>query len=96
MVNFQKVEEALEEAQGIAWDSCHKIYVLLDKEQVSIMRIYEYEYVYDTEDMSKEEMLDRLIEWYDDSCNLRFIQSIRTDYVEPNDGFEDLIEQFAE
>jgi hypothetical protein len=97
MADFSKVETALETAKGIAWDTCHKIYVLMDEDQVELMRKYEYEEIRSIVDISKESMLELLKDWYASSCSLRFIQSITT--VSPDDedgGFDDLIEQFAE
>lgn len=97
MVSFSKVETALETAKGIAWDTCHKIYVLMDEDQMELMRKYEYEEIRSITDISKESMLELLQEWYASSCSLRFIQSVRTvSDSHPNDGFDDLIEQFAE
>lgn len=97
MTDFSKVEKALATAEGIAWDTCHKIYVLMDNYQVNLMREYEYEKIHTiSEGMSPEKMLDLVIEWYEDSCDLRFVQSVRTVLTNPNLGYEDLISQFDE
>jgi len=96
MISFDKVEQALDKATGIAWDECHKIYVLLDDEQLNQMRVYEYEQVISADEMSKEDLLKTLKNWYDDSCALRFIQSVETNYEDPNLGFDSLIDQFAD
>jgi hypothetical protein len=42
------------------------------------------------------EALDVLCGWYEESCALRFISSIRTVTGDPNKGFVDLIAQFEE
>ena len=98
MTDFTKVEKALETAEGIAWDTCHKIYVLMDNDQVELMRKYEYEKIHTYSDgmLSEGEMLGLIKEWYEDSCDLRFVQSVRTVPTDPNLGFEDLISQFDE
>ena len=97
MVSFDKVETALETAKGIAWDTCHKIYVLMDQDQVELMRKYEYDKVHSIVDISKESMLELLKDWYALSCSLRFIQSIRTTSPDDEDGgYDNLISQFDE
>lgn len=96
MADFYKTSVALPYASGIAFDGCHKIYVLMDDEQLQKMREYEYEYVYSKNEMNQQEMLDTLQNWYEDSCALKFIQSIQTvaEGEDPNLGFDDLIAQF--
>jgi len=79
----------LESAKAIAWDSCHKIYILMADEQVEEMIGYGYgEYLHTSNELSPEEMYDRISEWYEDSCGLRFISA-----VFPNDHFEDIVPQ---
>jgi hypothetical protein len=97
-MTWQAVEAALQNADSIAFDGCHKIYILLDRDQTQQMRDYGYE-----EDSSElHEVTDpatalkTLREWWDDSCGLRFINSVRTVQGNPNDGFETLIAQFEE
>jgi DNA primase large subunit len=97
MVSFDKVETALETAKGIAFDTCHKIYVLMDEDQVELMRKYEYDEIRSIADISKESMLELLKDWYASSCSLRFIQSVRTTSPDDEDsGYDDLISQFEE
>jgi DNA primase large subunit len=97
MVSFDKVETALETAKGIAFDTCHKIYVLMDEDQVELMRKYEYDEIRSIADISKESMLELLKDWYASSCSLRFIQSVRTTSPDDEDsGYDDLINQFEE
>jgi len=42
-MSFDLVKERVVDAKAIAWDTCHKIYVLMDDEQVELMRGYEYD-----------------------------------------------------
>jgi hypothetical protein len=93
MNNLELVRERVSEAKAIAWDTCHKIYVLMDDEQVEVMRGYEYDPLITKEEMTSEEMLSTLEKWYEDSCGLRFIQAVNTNHLNPNEGFESLIKQ---
>jgi hypothetical protein len=95
MIDWDIVEDAVEDAKGIAFDTCHKIYVLMDTEQVEQMRVYEYEEIRTSEEMTPSQMLDTLKEWFEKSCALRFIQAVETNTEDPNAGFTTLIEQGA-
>ena len=65
--------------EGIAWDSCHKIYILRDR--VALERMIEHgSYtVIDADDANGEEMYDILTKWWQDSCELRFIEAMEED-----------------
>ena len=93
MKNLELVKEKVSEAKAIAWDTCHKIYVLMDDEQVELMREYQYDPLITKDEMTPEEMLTTLEEWYEDSCGLRFIEAVTTNNINPNAGFESLIGQ---
>jgi hypothetical protein len=90
---FDLVEERVREAEAIAWDTCHKIYVLMDNEQVELCREYGYEPLITKWEATPEEMMRTLEEWYNDSCGLRFIEAVNTNKNDPNAGFESLIGQ---
>ena len=96
MANFDKVEEVIGEARGIAWDTCHKIYVLMDDEQMALMKTYEYDPLISADEMSADEMLATVKDWFEQSCGLRFVDSVRTNHDDPNLGFVTLIGQFEE
>ena len=96
MKNLELVREKVSEATAIAWDTCHKIYVLMDDEQVELMREYGYDPLITKDQMTPDQMLTTLEEWYEESCGLRFIQAVSTNHIDPNKGFESLIEQFEE
>jgi hypothetical protein len=93
---FALVQERVSDAKAIAWDNCHKIYLLMDDKQVQIMRDYEYDPLITAEESTPEEMLATLQRWYADSCGFRFINAVSTNHKDPNDGFETLIPQFAD
>jgi hypothetical protein len=96
MNNLELVKERVSEAKAIAWDTCHKIYVLMDDEQVELMREYGYDPLITKDQMTPDQMLTTLEEWYEESCSLRFINAVSTNHIDPNKGFESLIEQFEE
>ena len=92
--DWENVERVLPRAKGIAWESCHKIYVLMDDEQVQHMIDIDAGYeVYRSTDAPPEQWLGMLQEWYAASCPLRFISAITTNDADPNAGFETLIGQ---
>lgn len=94
---WDNVEEYLETAKGIAFDGCHKVYVLMDDQQVELMREYGYgeddSLLHTSDDLTAPQMLAKLHNWFDDSCGLRFVQAIETVEGNPNDGFTSLIPQ---
>lgn len=98
MANFDKVAEALETAKGIAFDGCHKIYVLMDNNQMELMQDYGYDLLISIDDMNEAEMLETIQKWYSESCGLRFVQSVATteNPEDQNDGFTTLIGQFED
>ena len=99
MIDWDVVEDAVAQSKGIGFDGCHKIYVLMDNEQMYQMASYGYgedgsSLVYSSQ-MSADEMFATVKRWYEDSCALKFVQSVTTVLDNPNEGFEDLIEQGA-
>ena len=96
---WDEVEESLTNAKAIAFDGCHKIYILLDHAQVDLMAGYGYGYDNDGSFLihaissSPKEMLATIKEWYEDSCALRFVDSVETNEEDPNKGFTAIIPQ---
>jgi len=93
MIDFDLVEGRIEDAKAIAWDTCHKIYVLMDDEQVALMREYKYDPLITSDEMSPSEMLATVKKWFEESCGLRFVDAVSTNHEDPNAGFETLIAQ---
>jgi hypothetical protein len=83
-------------AKGIAFDTCHKIYVLMDDQQMELMRGYGYDLLISSDEMTPEELEAQVAEWYDDSCSLRFIQAVSTNTEDPNEGFVSIVAQGAD
>jgi hypothetical protein len=96
MTNYDLVYDRVGSAKAIAWDTCHKIYILMDSEQVDLMRGYGYDPLITASQMSADEMFGLVQEWYEDSCSLRFIDAVSTNHINPNAGFETLLSQFDE
>ena len=90
---WNDVEEAVKGSRLIAWDTCHKIYIAMDAEQVDW---FSEHYAPNTFTGTANEMLATLRQWYSDSCPLKFISSVTTNHEDPNAGFESLIPQGAE
>jgi hypothetical protein len=85
--------QSLRSAKAIAWDTCHKIYLLMDDEQVELMRGYKYDPLITSEEMTPAEMLETVQGWYKDSCELRFISAVTTNKIDSNLGFESIVDQ---
>ena len=96
MKNPDLVYDRINNAKAIAWDTCHKIYILMDSEQVDLMKGYGYDPLITTDQMSTDEMFLLVEDWYDSSCSLRFIDAVSTNHINPNAGFETLVSQFDE
>jgi hypothetical protein len=74
LTKWQKVEKATEEANLIAFDGCHKIYVAMDE--------VEAEWFNNRPDYTKfqgtpEEMYAQLTKWYNESCSLKMVDSVK-------------------
>jgi hypothetical protein len=93
---WEQVRAALADADSIAWDGCHKIYVTMDARQSGEMAAIGYDPLLKVDDA--DDALDTLQDWYARSCGLRFIQAIKTVPVtsDTNERFTDLIGQFDE
>lgn len=96
MVNAFDILEYTQEAKGIAFDTCHKIYILMDEEQMNLMKQYEYEPLISSDEMDAEEMANTVLSWYEESCGLRFISAVHTDKENPNDGYINVVAQFED
>ena len=95
---WSDVKEEVRYAKSISFDGCHKIYLAMDDTQAQWFKEnYNGEECGDmTFEGTPEEMLKLLKEWYENSCSLKFIQSVTTDEDDPNEGFKSLIPQCAE
>lgn len=69
---WTEIEAVLPNVDSIAWDGCHKIYLLMNKEQTYYMQ--DYPMLVRAEHASVEGLMLTIQGWYDDSCPLVFIQ----------------------
>lgn len=92
---WEDVRAELDDAKGISFDGCHKIYILMDDQQVK--QSAEWGYGEDgsflATDLTAAEMLTVIKGWYEGSCGLKFVQSVATNEDDPNLGFESIIPQ---
>jgi hypothetical protein len=99
MIDYTEVSVAMKFAKGIAFDTCHKIYLLMDDQQIYKMREYGYgdendpDSLITREQMTTDQMLETVKIWFESSCGLRFIYAVSTNEEDPNAGFECLIGQ---
>jgi len=76
-----KINEGLIGATGVAWDGCHKIYILMNDEAWSNQSSYGYDQntefggsrLFLVSDVNAAQMLES---WWHYSCGLRFITAI--------------------
>jgi len=87
------IKWALARSKAITWDTCHKIYVVVDDEQVEQFKSFGYDPIIPITDV--EEAFNTLHEWYRESCGLRFISAVHTDEDNPNAGFSSIVPQGA-
>ena len=92
---WSEVEAELSEAKAISFDGCHKIYILMDDQQVK--QSAEWGYGEDgsflATDLTPAEMLVVVKGWYEASCGLKFVQSVTTVEDDPNGGYDSIIPQ---
>lgn len=84
----------------VAWDGCHKIYLAMDKTEAKWFKNHccngsKCGYS-ETFSGSPYEMYERVVEWYEGSCGLRFVSAVWHDEANPNAGFVRLIDQGVE
>ena len=96
---YWDVREFTNEAKGIAYDTCHKIYILMDDNQVALMREYGYgeddpNSLATVDQLSPAEMATVVMTWYKNSCGLKFINAVYSDTRIGHEGFVNVIAQF--
>ena len=81
---WERIDHALTCSEGMVFDGCHKIYIMMDRESFDEMMVYGYDVAAPNGDTIRR--------WWDESCGLRFIQTIRHG-GRLGDDFESLIPQ---
>lgn len=86
------VLDHIDDAYLIAWDGCHKIYLALDQTEADWFA-ENYEQIVRAD---SDVMMATIVKWWEDSCFLRFVSGVRHNADNPNEGFVQIVEQFAE
>ena len=72
----------------------------MDDEQVELQRSYGYgdendpDSLLTSKELTPQEMTEKVIEWFQYSCGLRFISAVSSDKNVGHDGFVNVIAQF--
>jgi hypothetical protein len=80
-----ELRELTQTAHSIAWDGCHKIYILQDNNQTDKMKSYGYDYIWTKDQLDFDSMINTIKQWYLESCGLRLVTSVAS-----GDGYTDL------
>ena len=89
-----ELEEAVSQANSIAFDGCHKIYIQLDEKQTQQMRDYDYENIITAGESNPYDMFEQIKTWYDESCGLKFIYAVKSG--EEEDEFLSIVSQMED
>lgn len=87
MSSREAVRPFVKQAHSIAWDGCHKIYLLLDERQTDLMVTYGYTHLIRTEGRKRGEILDQIMQWYKESCPLKLVDAVRSSASHSDDEF---------
>lgn len=84
------LDEILTQAWSLSWDGCHKLYLNMDKAQHDKMM----DLGYDLTIINNNPYIttQKIEEWYEDSCSLRFIDAVFSDGE--SDKFVTVVPQF--
>lgn len=92
------VREYLTDAHSIAFEGCHKVYIMMSPEGTDRMRQIGYGDGTDesqlllVSDLGIDKALDTLREWFVESCGLKFVQAV-SGTGDRNEDFTDVISQ---
>jgi hypothetical protein len=74
----KELHEKIDNCKGIAFDTCHKIYILMDEEELNKMKGYGYEAIIQAKHSTPSLMYSTVLNWYKNSCGLEFIDATYT------------------
>jgi hypothetical protein len=74
---WSDIRDAVDAADAIAWDGCHKIYVSMDKTQTEVLRDLGY-MLHEADKVPRAEMQQTIKMWVVESCKLRFVSTVST------------------
>ena len=94
MIDFDKIDGYAENAVAVAFDTCHKIYIIGDDTELEKMRGYGYQEIVAQEDgATTYEMAETVKAWYHGSCGLRFVEFVKTNAETGDTDFTTVIAQ---
>ena len=94
VIDLSPVQARVATCKAIAWDTCHKIYVIMDDKEVSKMIELGYEGdMLKASEHTPEILMNSILDWYANACDLVFITAVSSNPIDDNSGFEALVEQ---
>jgi len=90
-MNRALLRETVNNSKAIAWDTCHKIYILMDDNQVQKMKNLGYDAMIQAEHSTPNLMYGTLLNWYKQSCPLKFVYAVSTG--SEGDEFDTIVPQ---
>jgi hypothetical protein len=85
------LEAFVNQAYSLSWDGCHKLYLNMDKAQHD--KMIDLGYSLTILSNNPYITMQKVEEWYEDSCSLRFIDAVFTN-DDDTDKFVTVIAQF--
>jgi hypothetical protein len=70
------LREKVSSCKGIAWDNCHKIYILMTDEEIEKMRGYGYTSLILASDLTLNLLYSVVLHWYKIACPLKCIEAV--------------------
>ncbi len=86
------LESLIEQSHSLSWDGCHKLYLNMDYMQTDKM-VYDLGYTLTIRNDEPNVTMQKVEEWFADSCGLRFIDAVFTNDDE-TDKFVTVVAQF--
>jgi len=74
----KELHEYINGAHSIAWDTCHKIYILMDEKQTQDVEGYGYKAIIKAEYSTPSIMYSTVLNWYKKSCGLEMVDACTT------------------
>jgi hypothetical protein len=93
------VEDYIDKAHLVAFDGCHKIYLALDEYEADYFREHYGQNASGGSvvvEADADTMLEAVVNWYAESCGLKFVSGVVRNEKDPNAGFTQIVEQGAE
>ena len=93
MKNSKLIKERLSSCVAITWDECHKMYILMDDNQVKQCESYGYNTFAYAKENTTFGLYRIILSWYNQACELRMLDAVTT-LEDGEEEYERLIEQF--